>query len=87
MVVPMRRRFSVQGEGSRHKRAWPRKIFQAPLPFGTASPSLCSRADLKALSGGQDQLHRLTSLLAHRGGITKAKPTGWIFPFSRCRHA
>ena len=29
-VVPIRRRFSVQGEGSRHKRAWPRRIFQAP---------------------------------------------------------
>jgi hypothetical protein len=38
-------------------------------------PVRCARAgaDLKALSGGQDQLHRLTSLLAHRGGLHQGK--------------
>jgi hypothetical protein len=56
-------------------------------PVLSLCPSLCPRADLKALSGGQDQLHRLTSLLAHAAVSTKAKPTGWIFPFSRFRHA
>ena len=42
-------------------------------PVLSLCPSLCPRADLKALSGGQDQLHRLTSLLAHRGGLHQGK--------------
>jgi len=46
---------------------WKRK------PVLSLCPSLCPRADLKALSGGQDQLHRLTSLLAHRGGLHQGK--------------
>jgi hypothetical protein len=37
------------------------------------SVQVYTRADLKALSGGQDQLHRLTSLLAHRGGLHQGK--------------
>jgi hypothetical protein len=36
-------------------------------------PVVVPRADLKALSGGQDPLHRLTSLLAHRGGLHQGK--------------
>jgi hypothetical protein len=48
-VVPIRRRFSVQGEGSRHKRAWPRRIFQAPvwrsLIKGPACANFCSSGD------------------------------------------
>ena len=42
-------------------------------PVLSLCPSLCPRADLKALSGGQDQLHRLTSLRAHRGGLQQGK--------------
>jgi hypothetical protein len=42
-------------------------------PVLSLCPSLCPRADLKALSGGHDQLHRLTSLLAHRGGLHQGK--------------
>jgi hypothetical protein len=42
-------------------------------PILSLCPSLCPRADLKALSGGQDQLHRLTSLLAHRGSLHQGK--------------
>src|SRR5262249_14545416 len=42
-------------------------------PVLSLCPSLCPRADLKVLSGRQDQLHRLTSLLAHRGGLHQGK--------------
>jgi len=45
-------------------------------PVLSVCPSLCPRADLKALSGGQDQLHRLTSLLAHRGPPRQSPLTG-----------
>src|SRR5215469_2471180 len=36
-------------------------------------PVVCPRADLKALSGREDQLHRLTSRLVHRGGLNQGK--------------
>ena len=56
-------------------------------PVQSLCPSSSPRADLKALSGGQDQLHHLTSLLAHRGGLPEGKAHWLDPPLQPLRHA
>jgi hypothetical protein len=50
---------------------------------------VCTATDAKPVRRRQDQLDGLTSLLAHAGLSTSAKPIGWAFclSVSRFRHA
>ena len=62
-VVPIRRRFSVQGEGSRHKRAWPRRIILA----------MCTTDGI-----GDDALHLMEEALDWLEMTVAALPLSWM---------